>query len=58
LDEVQHVPELFAALKPVVDANRSAFHSYRLLERSAHSPSIGLTSRPHGDTASLSTLAG
>jgi uncharacterized protein len=24
LDEVQHVPELFAALKPIVDANRSA----------------------------------
>ena len=24
LDEVQHVPELFAALKPVVDANRSS----------------------------------
>jgi predicted AAA+ superfamily ATPase len=24
LDEVQHVPELFAALKPVVDANRNA----------------------------------
>lgn len=24
LDEVQHVPELFAALKPIVDANRNA----------------------------------
>jgi uncharacterized protein len=24
LDEVQHVPELFAALKPVIDANRSS----------------------------------
>lgn len=24
VDEVQHVPELFAALKPIVDANRNA----------------------------------